>query len=411
MNEAFAMRVTRWLRRFARRPVRGQGGFRNHESCTASRSALAWLCLLPGLAAAQPAPNRVYGLQGGAAHIAISARGGWEVRDAAGHAVAAATGPDAALRVPPGGWYRLYRDGTPFGGRFAAGHVVLVSGQSQASGLFDATWPRVGAHPAGPGDAPAPPVSAILQSCLGRAGCPAEGTRWVAPGEQLPEPLGARALLAELALLRPGIPFALADATWGGAGIADLLDPARPARGQMVRVAEAAAPASALLLLAHGTTDAMRGTPAGDYVAGVGALVALLRAAGGDPAMPALQAPLSPLRDAAGLLGSGRLADRVGLAAGEGWPFRLGLAQRRPLDPATAAHAGVIRAAQAEAARRFGLLPGGDLTGVATGADGIHWTAEGARQAAREAAAAIVQALDPGDAPGLALPQTGRTRP
>ncbi|WP_431267118.1 hypothetical protein [Dankookia sp. P2] len=366
---------------------------------------MAWLLLIPGLAAAQPAPNRVYALDGAAARIPLPAGGAWEARDEAGRIVAATAG--GLLLVPPGGWYRLFRDGVPQGGRFAAGRVVLVTGQSQAAGLFDATSPRVGAHPAGPGDPPAPAVSAVLQSCLGRPACPAEGTRWALPGETL----GARVLLAELARLRPGTPFALADAAWGAAGIADLLDPARPMRGHLVRVAQAAAPASALLILAHGTTDAMRGTPAADYVAGIGALVALLRGAGGDPAMPVLQAPLSPLRDAAGLLGSGRLADWAGLEAGEAWPFRLGLAQRRPLDPATAAHAAAIRDAQAEAARRFGLLPGGDLAGVATGVDGIHWAAEGVRQAAREAASAIVRALDPGGAPGLAFPQTGRTRP
>jgi hypothetical protein len=353
---------------------------------------LAWSFLLPALAAAQPMPNRIHAVDGAAARIPLPAAGAWEARDEAGRTVAAAAaGP---LLVPPGGWYRLFRDGAPFGGRFAAGHVVLVTGQSQASGLFDASWPRVGAHPAGPGDPPAPAVSALLQSCLGRPGCPPEGTRWVLPGEAL----GARILLAELARLRPGIPFALADAAWGGAGIADLLDPARPARGHLVRVAAAAAPASALLILAHGTTDAMRGTPAEDYIAGAGALVALLRAAGGNPAMPVLQAPLSPLRDAVGLLGSGRLADRLGLTTGPGaedaWPFRLGLARHRPLDPATAAHAAAIRAAQAGAALRFGLLPGGDLAGVETGADGIHWSAEGLRQAARAAAAAIARALE-----------------
>ncbi|MFC7476420.1 hypothetical protein ACFQS7_18785 [Dankookia sp. GCM10030260] len=355
---------------------------------------------MPALVAAQPAPNRIHALEGATARIPLPAGGRWAVRDEAGRAVAMTAAPDGALRVPAGGWYRLTRDGAPFGGRFAVGHVVLVTGQSQAAGLFYGTWPRVGAHPAGPGDPPAPAVSAVLESCLGRAGCPAEGTRWVAPGEAL----GARILLAELARLRPGIPFALADAAWGGAGIADLLDPARPARGQLELVARAAAPASALLVLAHGTTDALRGTPAADYVAGVGTLVALLREAGGDPAMPALQAPLPPLRDAAGLLGSGRLADRLGLASGEGWAFRLGLAQRRPLDPAVAAHAAVIRAAQGAAARRFGLLPGGAMGDIETAADGIHWTAEGVRQAARQAAAAIVLALEAGaggEAPGL----------
>jgi hypothetical protein len=371
------------------------------------------LLLLPGLAAAQPVPNRIHAVQGATARIPLPAAGAWDIRDEAGRVLAATPEGAAApaLLVPPGGWYRLFHDGAPFGGRFAAGHVVLVTGQSQAAGLFDAGWPRVGAHPAGPGDPPAPPVSAILESCLGRSGCPPDGTRWVSPGEALPEPLGARILLAELARLRPGLPFALADAAWGGAGIADLLDPARPARGHMVRVARAAAPTSALLLLAHGTTDALRGTSAADYVAGVGALVALLREAGGDPAMPVLQAPLSPLRDAAGLFGSGRLADWAGLVPGQGWAFRLGLAQRRPLDPAISAQAAVIRAAQAAAARRFGLLPGGAMDRVGTGADGIHWTAEGLRQAAREAAAAIVAALDPAAAPGLASPEMGRTRP
>jgi hypothetical protein len=365
------------------KPVNGRFASRLGRWC-------AWLLLLPAFAAAQPVPNRIHALRGATARIPLPAAGAWEARDEAGRIVAAARADP--LLVPPGGWYRLFRDGAPYGGRFAAGHVVIITGQSQAAGLFDATWPRVGAHPAVPGDPPAPAVSAVLESCLGHPGCPPEGTRWERPGAAL----GARVLLAELARLRPGIPFALADAAWGGAGIADLLDPARPVRGHLVRVAEAAAAASALLILAHGTTDAMRGTPAEDYVAGVGALVVLLRKAGGNAAMPALQAPLSPLRDAVGLLGSGRLADWAGLAPGEGWPFRLGLARRRSLDQAASAHAAVIRAAQAEAARRFGLLPGGDMAGVATGADGIHWSADGLRQAARAAAAAIVRALEDG---------------
>jgi hypothetical protein len=279
----------------------------------------------------------------------------------------------------------------PAGGRFAAGYVVLITGQSQAAGLFDATYPRVGAHPAERDDPPAPRVSALLEGCFGRADCPPEGTRWVTPGEAL----GARTLLAELARLRPGIPFALADAAHGNAGIADLLDLAQPADGQLAAVARAAAPASALLVLAHGTTDAMHGTPPETYVAGVGELVRLLRVAGGNPAMPTLQAPLSPLRDAYSLLGSGRLAEWFELAPDESWPFHLGLAQVRPLTPAIAAHAAVIRAAQGEAARRYGLLPGGEMAQVETGADGIHWSAEGLRQAMREAAAALVAALPP----------------
>lgn len=138
----------------------------------------------------------------------------------------------------------------------------------------------------------------------------------------------------------------------------------------------------------------MRLTPAADYVAGIGALVALLRKAGSAPAMPVLQAPLTPLRDAVALLGSGRLADWAGLRPqADHWTWRLGLARLRPLDPATAGHAAVIRAAQAEAARRFGLRPGGGLERVDTGADGLHWSAGGVRQAARQAALALAAAL------------------
>jgi hypothetical protein len=350
--------------------------------------------LLPCLAAAQPARNQVYALEGSTARVPVPADETWEVRHEDGR-VLRPTGPadpDGVLRLPPGGWYQLFRGGVPFGGRFAAGHVVLVTGQSQAAGLFDATYPRVGAHPAEPDDPPAPPVSALLEGCFGRPDCPPEGTRWVAPGEAL----GARTLLAELARLRPGIPFALADAARGNAGIADLLDVARPADGYLAVVARAAAPASALLVLAHGTTDANRGTPPEAYIVGVGELVGLLREAGGNPAMPALQAPLSPLRDGYSLLGSGRLAEWFELAPDrEGWLFAFGLARLRPVVPATAAHAAVIRAAQAEAARRYGLLPGGEMADVETGADGIHWSAEGLRRAMREAAAALDAALPP----------------
>ncbi|MBL6459550.1 hypothetical protein JMJ55_30025 [Belnapia sp. T6] len=357
-----------------------------------TRWVLVLLALfLPCLAAAQPVPNRVYALEGATARIRVPAGKAWEVRDEAGRVVrpVAPADPDGALRLPAGGWYQLFRDGVPFGGRFAAGYVVLVTGQSQAAGLFHASSPRVGAHPAGPGDPSAPPVSAVLEGCFGRPGCPPEGTRWVTADAAL----GARTLLAELARLRPGIPFALVHAARGNTGIADLLDLARPADGYLAVVARATAPVSALLVLAHGTTDAQRGTPPETYIVGVGELVRLLREAGGNPTMPALQAPLSPLRDAYGLLGSGRLAEWTGLALGSGWLFDLGFAQVRPLDAATAAHAALIWEAQAEAARRYGLLPGGEMADVETGRDGIHWSAEGLRRAAREAAAALAAAL------------------
>ena len=235
----------------------------------------------------------------------------------------------------------------------------------------------------------------MLEACQGRPGCPSDGTRWRSPKGVTGEALGVRLVLAELARRRPGIPFGLVPVARGGAGIADLLDPARPGRAPLVLMAQAAAPASALVILAHGTTDAERARPPADYVAGIGALADMLREAGGDPAMPVLLAPLTPLRDAAGLLGSGRLADAVGLVAGDGWPFRLGLAQRRPLPPKVVAGAAAIRAAQAAAARCFGLLPGGDMAAVETGADGIHWSAAGLRRVAREVASAIDAALPP----------------
>ncbi|MDO9710594.1 hypothetical protein [Paracraurococcus lichenis] len=360
-----------------------------------ARAALGLaLLLVVRPAGALPPPDCIHALEGATARIPLPpGPGAWAVRDQAGRPVRPA-GPadaDGGLRVPPGGWYRLYRDDAPVGGRFAAGHVVLVTGQSQAGGLFFATWPQVGAHPVGPADPPAPPVSAVLEGCREPAGCPWGETRWRPAGEAL----GARILLAELARLRPGIPVALADTSWGNAGILDLLDPAGPARPYLVRVAEAAAPASALLVLAHGTSDALARTPPAAYAAGVGALAGLLRAAGGNPAMPALQAPLAPLRDAVALLGSGRLAGLAGITSAGHWTLALGLAWHRPLDPATAAQAGAIRYAQAEAARRFGLLPGGDMAAVESGADGIHWSAEGVRRAAREAAAALAAALPP----------------
>ncbi|SDB72476.1 SGNH/GDSL hydrolase family protein [Belnapia rosea] len=330
--------------------------------------ALAWLAAFP--AAAQPAPNSIHALQGGEARLALPATPGttWQVEDEAGrvlHPWAPAV-PDGALRLPPGGWYRLLRRdaaGTaPAGGRFAVGLVVVLTGQSQAGAFFAADAPEVGAFPAGPDDPPPPPLAALL---------PDESSGW----STAIAPLGARILLAELSRrLGPGMPLGLVNAAWGNASAAALADPATPPGARLRRMA--AMPASAALILAHGTTDALAGTPPEAYAERLGAVVATLRA--GSPGMPVLLAPLSPLLGRTTLLGSGRLAMLLPR-----------LAHRQPPDPGLERQAAALRAAQAG----LGLPSGGSMTMVAPGLDGIHWSAEGVRQAAREAAAALAGAL------------------
>ncbi len=280
------------------------------------------------------------------------------MEDEAGRPVPAPEG-----RLPPGGWYRLLRreaDGrlTPFGGRFAVGLVVIVTGQSQASSLFATAPAAAGAFPAGPGDPPAPPIAAML---------PDETTGWTTAIA----PLGARLLITELAQhLGPGIPLGLVNAAWGNSSAAMLADPATTAGARLHRMA--AMPASAALILAHGTTDVLAGTSPAAYAERLSAVVATLRA--GSPEMPVLLAPLPPLLGRTTLLGSGRLAMLLP-----------GLARRRPLDPELARRAEAIRAAQAG----LGLPSGGAMEGILPGLDGIHWTEAGVRLAAREAAAAL----------------------
>jgi len=321
----------------------------------------------------------------------------YRVLDQAGRVVRdwAPAGPGGEIRLPAGGWYRLERrDGsgamTVPGPRFAAGLVILVTGQSQADGFFFATAPERGAFPAGPEDPPAPPVSALLLDCRGREDCGPEGTVWVPVGEVL----GARLLLAELARRLGPVPLALGAASWGGASIRDLADVAAPAGQRLRRVAAAAAPASAAILLAHGTTDTFRGTPPDAYQADLAIVVRALRAAG-RPGMPLLQALLSPLDGPVRLLGSRRLATRLLSPDGGGWPMRWGLAWRSAADPEALRRAAAIREAQAVAARALGLRPGGRMGGVALGLDGVHWSRDGVREAARQAAAALAEALRP----------------
>ena len=379
-----------WTARTGSRPSRPSSPRPARKSWRAG--LLAALLALP--AAAQPGPphNRVYPLQGGAARIPVEAAAGaeYQVQAEAGAIIRpwGPAEPDGTLHLPPGGWYRLIRrdavgEAEALGHRFAAGLVVLVTGQSQASALF-ADGPAVsGAFPPEAADPPAPPVAALLHHCGGRPGCGPDGTTWTEVGDRL----GARALLAGLARrLGPGLPLALANAAWGGASAAELADPDHPAGRNLRRIAAAAAPASAALILAHGTTDAFLGTPAAAYAASLATVVAAMRAAGG-PAMPVLLAPLSPLLGQTRLLGSGTLA--TWLLPWDG----TALARRRPLDPRAEAAAAAIREAQRQLRGDLGLGWGGDMAGVTPGLDGVHWTARGLRLAAGEAAAALALSL------------------
>lgn len=347
---------------------------------------------LPAAAQSGPPHNRIYPLQNGLARLPVEASPGaeYQVQSEAGAIIRpwGPAGPDGTLHLPPGGWYRLVRrdavgEAEALGHRFAAGLVILVTGQSQASAVF-ADGPAVsGAFPPEATDPPAPPVSALLQACEGRPGCGADGTTWTAAGDRL----GARALLAGLARrLGPGLPLALADGAWGGAGAADLADPTSPAGRNLRRIAAAAAPASAALILAHGTADALLGTPAEAYAARMAQVVAVLRDT--SPAMPVLIAPLSPLLGQTKLLGSGSLATWL-------LPWDSTALARLPLDPQTEAAAAAIRQAQQQFRRNLDLGHGGDMAGVSPGLDGIHWTAQGLRLAMREAAAALAATLAP----------------
>jgi hypothetical protein len=157
-------------------------------------------------------------------------------------------------------------------------------------------------------------------------------------------------------------------------------------------VARAAAPASAALILGHGTTDALRGTAPEDYIADLARVVAVLREAGA-PDMPVLQAPLPRLAGRMEILGRGRPAAWLAPEGEASALARWGLLRFSPLPAETVAGAAAIRAAQAEAARRLGLLPGGDLSVVALLADGIHWNRDGVRKAVSQAAEALASAL------------------
>ena len=358
----------------------------------------------PSAAAAQragPPEHRVYPLVAGTARVPVPAGPGnplWRVQDEAGRPVRdwAPADPDGAVRVPKGGWFRLLRrdaagrEGQVVGGRFAAGLVVVVTGQSQADSFFRSDDASVGAFAAGAGDPPLPAVAAVLQECGATPGCGPDGTAWGAPTDAL----GSRVLLAELARRLGPVPLALANGAWGGAGAAELADPATPAGRRLRRVAGAAAPASAALVLAHGTTDALRGTSPERYGEALARIVEALRAGDAGTTVPVLLAPLPPLRGPTRLLGSGRLAARLLPTEGApAWMLRAGIASTAPMPDGARNRVEAIRAAQHSSAAALGLLPGGDTAGVAPGLDGVHWPPDAVREAARRAAAALAETL------------------
>jgi hypothetical protein len=367
------------------------------------RLGMMLLALLLGLttpAAAQPAWSRIYGVQpDGTAAIPVPPgplhyqveplEGGPPLRPFA------PAEPNGTVRAPLGGWYRLLqrdRAGaiSQVGHRFAVGYLIVITGQSQADALFFNGAPDAGAFRATAEDPVAPPVHAVLYDCIGRPGCGPDGTHW----GQAEENYGARILLAELSWRLNRAPVALVGAAWGGATVAQLADARGPAGRRLRRVVHAAAPASAALVLAHGTTDAFLGTPPAEYIAGLGVVVAALRA-GSAPGMPVLQTPLGPLDGRYRILGSAQLAAWLAPEGRDALLARLGLSRTAPLGRDAAIDASAIRDAQADAARQFRLAPGGDLSRLAPGADGVHWSRDGVRYTAHEVAEAIVSALRP----------------
>ena len=374
-----------------------------------SLKAVAVLALVaaPSAATAQgagPPEHRVYPLVAGTARVPVPAGPGnplWRVQDEAGRHVRdwAPADPDGAVRVPKGGWFRLLRrDGASgeeqaVGGRFAAGLVIVVTGQSQADSFFRSSDASVGAFAAGAGDPPLPAVTAVLQECGGAMpDCGPGGTAWSAP----PNALGSRVLLADLARRLGPVPLALANGAWGGAGAAELAAPETPAGRRLRRVAAAAAPASAALVLAHGTTDALRGTSPERYGEALARIAEALRAGSAAAATPVLLAPLPPLAGPTRLLGSGRLAAWMLPTEGApAWMLRAGIASTESMPDEAKKRVEAIRTAQHSSAAALGLLPGGDTAGVAPGLDGVHWPPGAVREAARRAAAALAEALPP----------------
>jgi hypothetical protein len=133
-----------------------------------------------------------------------------------------------------------------------------------------------------------------------------------------------------------------------------------------------------VLILGHGATDAFFGTDPEGYRMAMAVVVQALRGAGG-PQMPVAQALLGPLEARRGEREA--LLTRLGLAG-------VALQTRDPV-----LHAAMIRESQVLFAREVSLASGGDLSRVALGADGVHWSRDGVIQAARIVAEALAAEL------------------
>jgi hypothetical protein len=373
-----------------------------------SLKAVAVLALVaaPSAATAQgagPPEHRVYPLVAGTARVPVPAGPGnplWRVQDEAGRHVRdwAPADPDGAVRVPKGGWFRLLRrnaasgEEQAVGGRFAAGLVIVVTGQSQADSFFRSDDASVGAFAAGAGDPPLPAVTAVLQECGGAMpDCGPGGTAWArrrtrsGAGCCSRNSRGASARCRSRWRMAPGAGRAPPNWRPGNAG-----GPSAAARSG------AAAPASAALVLAHGTTDALRGTSPERYGEALARINGVLRAGAAGTTTPVLLAPLPPLAGPTRLLGSGRLAAwTLPTEGAPAWMLRAGIASMESMPDEAKKRVEAIRAAQHSSAAALGLLPGGDTTGVAPGLDGVHWPPGAVREAARRAAAALAEALPP----------------
>ena len=76
----------------------------------------------------------------------------------------------------------------------------------------------------------------------------------------------------------------------------------------------------------------------------------------------------------------------------------LGLSTLPALDTAAQARAQAIRTPQRAIIAEQGLHDGGDLARVTPGDDGIHWSEQGVREAARVSVQALLRALPNGGA-------------
>ncbi len=365
-----------------------------------------WLCrylpfaflMMPFLACGQdlrePRSNRIYGAVAGMARVLVTADPAlhWQVTDEAGMVVRAwaAAEPGGFVNVPTGGWYRLLLrpaaggEGQAIGGRFAVGIVVVITGQSQAEAMFDGNLPLAGAHPPGPRDPLQPPVTAVLIDCgAPRPYCAGDNTFW----QPAPEGLGARLLLVALAQ-RWRVPIGLVDAAYGGASAAQLADPAQSAGNRLRRLARSAGPNNAAVILGHGTTDTFFAASPDEFDRAMSDIVAALREHA-VPGMPLLLSPLPPLRRPAASLTSSSSF----VALRDRWLLWLGFHPGEALDDHAQARAETIRAAQRRLISSLGLQNGGSLARVLPGPDGIHWSEQGVREAARVTAAALLQAL------------------